>query len=94
MNWLVARAAATSSIVLAIMSILHDVRTGGNDGSGLFFKIMLAALFLLILSGIFVFKQRTVDWRELPEKQYRIKLGGAFLLLLIIMWAVLAFRIL
>ena len=94
MKWLIARVAATGSMVLVTLSILHDVRTSGNGGAGFFDKTMLAALFLLIMAGVFVFRQRTVDWRDLPEKHHQLRLGGAFILLLIVIWAVLAFMIL
>ena len=91
MNRSICRIAVIVSSFIVASSVVYLVRTGFRDGAGLFRKLMYIALSFLIVASIFALRQRSIDWKDRPEKRRHLRAVKAFVILMIVIMVPVAF---
>jgi|SRR5580704_2091696 nitrogen fixation/metabolism regulation signal transduction histidine kinase len=68
----------------AIAAFVHLLRTG-LDGSRVFWRIMDVALLFLVIATILGMKFASVNWRNRPDKQKKLRLVKRLVFLLVVL---------
>jgi hypothetical protein len=84
LSW-TARASGAIASLIVILAVLYLVRVGLKSGDQVFRRLMDIALVFLVSCAVLELKYKEIVWKDRPEKQWRLRYGKLFIVLLIIL---------